>query len=974
MLDRLLFGISAYALPLALGLLTLWALVAWPHLYPQVSGQPMSLQVAEDRGGRWDLDEALRRVDAAKPVTHWDTRLSTEPVWLRVLPTEEEAINNQVLEFPSRHAVDMTCWDATTRETLGRADRSAASGRLSLLKSGFSLTLLGLEPGTPIVCRIASVGPARVTVLQWSDPDLQSTVQQFHNYAGLLDGGLLILAMFVFITALINRNTTYVLFSAWLVVNLRMAALSAGWDFQWLGRSIPADWLQTMRLATVAVYYTTTITLFKTFFRDDLEKVGYQGLLRFAQWTCLPLLLLSVTLSFASFLPLIWISTGFNIGILVFFLVRILWLTRSTVAMWYGASICITLFASLYEVLSAALGIKGLIESVNSVTAALSSGLMASLAIAAQMKQEHDQRLEIQAELQHTYEAMPIGLFTLDLQGRFMSANPALVQMLGAPVLDAGHKDWFRHFSPGAWTRLHQQVHVQREVELEMEGARKAADERPRRYLVRATLARDKIEGSLQDVTEKSLATENLQFLANNDPLTKVLNRRGVEKLLDSAMAGLAGGKPLALAYLDLDRFKLINDLFGHSAGDEVLQQVCARVTGMLSGQMALGRVGGDEFVIVMPDTPIALAQLVCQGIVSTIGGTPYRVGERAFHVRGSVGLIEVSPGTSIKDAVATADRACREAKSGHNDGLVVFEKTSRVFLEHEAEMKLVEHLSSQAEIKGLFVEMQPIMSLRKPRASLNFEVLLRMKDENGNRIPTDRLITAGENSGRMGVIDRWVLAHTLEWLRENRSALSATQFVCMNLSGASLNDERFIEDVFDALEANLEIASHICLEITESVALHDLDNTRRFINQVRQYGAKVALDDFGAGYTSFSYLKDLPGDLLKIDGSFIVNMNQHPANIAIVEAIVNLAQNLGMKTIAEWAEDMETVQTLAEIGVDYVQGFVVARPQPPAAILQARSSADFVNDKDMAGLLDALEKITSTPDLFLGTSDSPVH
>ena len=159
---------------------------------------------------------------------------------------------------------------------------------------------------------------------------------------------------------------------------------------------------------------------------------------------------------------------------------------------------------------------------------------------------------------------------------------------------------------------------------------------------------------------------------------------------------------------------------------------------------------------------------------------------------------------------------------------------------------------------------------------------------------PADRLISAGENSGRMGVIDRWVLSNTVQWLSRHKKHLKNTQFVCMNLSGASLNDEKFIQDVFSTLEENIHIAKHLCLEITESVALHDLQNTRRFIDQVRQYGAKVALDDFGAGYTSFSYLKDLPGDLLKIDGSFIVNMNQHPANIAIVEAIVAVVARLG--------------------------------------------------------------------------------
>ena len=196
-----------------------------------------------------------------------------------------------------------------------------------------------------------------------------------------------------------------------------------------------------------------------------------------------------------------------------------------------------------------------------------------------------------------------------------------------------------------------------------------------------------------------------------------------------------------------------------------------------------------------------------------------------------------------------------------------------------------------------------------------------------------------------MGTIDRWVLTTTLNWIQAHLPRLAQTRFVCMNLSGSSLNDEKFIQDVFDLLEQHRDIAPRLCLEITESVALRDIEKTRLFIDQVRAYGAKVALDDFGAGYTSFSYLKDLPSDLLKIDGSLIVNINHHPANVSIVEAIVNLGRNLGMKTVAEWAEDHAAVQTLAEIGVDYVQGYAVARPLDPARLLQANSSASFIQD-----------------------------
>jgi EAL domain-containing protein (putative c-di-GMP-specific phosphodiesterase class I) len=235
----------------------------------------------------------------------------------------------------------------------------------------------------------------------------------------------------------------------------------------------------------------------------------------------------------------------------------------------------------------------------------------------------------------------------------------------------------------------------------------------------------------------------------------------------------------------------------------------------------------------------------------------------------------------------------------------------------------------------------------------------------------------AGEASGRMSVIDRWVLTSTLAWLDKHQDQLRSTRFVCMNLSGASLNDEKFLADVYELLEKNRHLVGQICLEITESVALHDIDNTRRFVNKVRRIGARVALDDFGAGYTSFSYLKEFTADLLKIDGSFIVNMNKHPANIAIVEAIVNLAKNLGMKVIAEWAEDNATVQTLTDIGVDYVQGFIVSRSQHPDKLLLAQSSASFIKDEELAHMMSLVGKTdvaVAQVDLFVDATANRLH
>jgi diguanylate cyclase (GGDEF)-like protein len=964
-LEQLLYVFSTYALPLVIGLVSLLALLAWKTQYPSTEPRQLKIQVIQEAAVTLEPAEVLARLRGQPLQPFHDTRLSETPVWFTFVAPKSTEQTPLMVEFPSRHAMDLACWDTSTLSPLGTGNRQGASGNISTIRAGFALELSpALHDDAQVLCRSSAIGPARLSALQWPAADLKMSELEFHRKSGLLDGGILILAGFILITALINRNGLYVLFAAWLVMNLRMASLSAGWDTQWLGNTVPQDWLIQARSVTLTLYYILTLTLFTSLFKEDLSLVGHKFFVRIAQWTCVPLLVLSVSLPYASFLRLIWIVAGIGIAALIFLLVRILQKTNSRVAIWYGTAISITLVASLYEVLAAALGIKGLIGSVNSVTAALSSSLLTALAIAEHMRLEHEQRLQVQAELAHTFEAMPIGLFTLDQQGRFLSANPALLAMLSQNLLRNGGTSWHQYFEEGAWSRLHALIFKNNQVEMEIDGRAHAGGATPKRFLVKATLARDRIEGSLQDITEKSRATTELEFLANHDSLTKILNRRGIEKALSEAIARQSEGQPLAVAYLDLDRFKLINDLFGHGAGNEVLQQVCGRVSDMLSRELHFGRVGGDEFIIVFPATPITLAAVICRSLIDVLGNQPYRVGDNAFNVRCSIGLVEVSPGMQFNDVMSTADRACREAKTTSGPGLVVYEKHAAAFQQHEAELKLIALLATPSATDGLYLEMQPIMSLKAPHASLNFEVLLRMRDPQGKQVNTEHLIKAGEASGRMGMIDRWVLTTTLAWLNAHEAQMKHTKFVCINLSGASLNDEEFLGEIYTMLEQNPHLLDKLCLEITESVALHDLDNTRRFVDKVRGYGAKVALDDFGAGYTSFSYLKEFKADLLKIDGSFIVNMNQHPANIAIVEAIVSLANNLGMKVIAEWAEDNATVEMLTEIGVDYVQGFAVARSQHPDKLLTAESSASFIQDEQLAHFVGLISKANPMPSI----------
>jgi len=953
-MDAVLRLFAYYLVPVGIGVVSVIALLFWHNQYSATQDVGLTLQVLAQQPAPETPVLALAGLRQHPPIEAYDTRLSEEPVWFSFTPVQRSP-GGDVIEFPSRHAVGIECWDAASLQPVGAASRERSQGALDIAKAGFALKLQALP--AQLLCRARFVGPARLSVRQWSAAEFATSIEQYHRKSGLLDGGMIVLALFVLITAMINRQRLYLLLAGWLILNLRVGALSAGWDIQWLGQVVPAQWLLPSRSVTMTAYGILTLMLYQELLREHLTGLRYMLPMRVVQWLSLPMLAAAVFLPYHMYLPIMWVLVMCCFTLMAVGLLGVVVVTPSHAASWFAASFVVTFLGAVSEVLSAALGMRELVGVINSVTAALASSLLAALAVAEQMRMETEKRTEAQEKLEHAYEAMPVGLFSLDMYGHFLSANPAMLGMLGVAAIDPGRTGWRQFFTEHSWIDLHEQVHVQSEAEMQV-----ASRDGARCFRVNATLARGRIEAVLQDVTEKVRAVEQLHFLANHDPLTKVLNRRGIEQVFEAAAQPDSGGKPQTMAYIDLDRFKLINDLFGHEAGDEVLRQVCERIGQMLGAAQQVGRVGGDEFVIVMPDTAIPLATLVCRGIVERIGGIPYRVGDKAFHVRASIGLLEVAPGMAMKDAVSTADRACREAKAGHHEGLVIYKRGSAAFMERENELNLVARLAGPGATEGMYLEMQPIMSLAAPWGSLDFEVLLRMRDDEGRVAPTGPLIAAAEKSGRAGLIDRWVLATTLAWIEDNGAALAHTRFVCMNLSGASLNDERFVQDTLETLARYRHVAGRLCMEITESVALHDLDNTGRFIEQVRAFGVRVALDDFGAGYTSFSYLKQLPADILKIDGNFIVNINAHPANVAIVEAIVNLAGHLGMKTIAEWAEDAATIRTLAAIGVDYVQGYAVARAQAPEKMLGAASAAGFIKSEEVIKLVRTLGTPADAP------------
>jgi diguanylate cyclase (GGDEF)-like protein len=946
---------SMYVAPSVIALGTLVVMLWAPYQFDTTGTVPLSFPVIADRSATLQPEDAIGRLRDTVSTARFSTHLAETPFWFLLTAPALNSGGDTFIDLPSRHAQTLSCWWASPGfALLGAGDRHGTSGAMRFNKAGFALRLDEHAPHVPILCRGTFSGPAYITASASSGKKLYETTLDFQQSASLITGGLLMLAIFVFVTAIINHEWTYVIFAAWLVGNLRLSANAMGFDTEWMGRLIPPDHIALLRQFTFAAYYVLTTTLFVELFRNELKAIGQRWTLHAVRYGGCLLMAAAFTLNYAYFIPVLWTIGSFCILVLTYFLVQLVIKVRSRTVLWYVASMAVVLFATLSEVLAAAFGVKALAGMLSPVVTALSSSMLAAFAIAERMREERERRRQMQIELRNTYDVTPIGLFTLNEQSCFVRANPALHSMLGLPHQHDGTHRWPDYFAPGAEQALRELLERDDSASIEIEGSDDPKTG-ARRFSLRAIRANGFIEGSLEDVTDRSKAVERLHFLAEHDPLTGLLNRRGIEHAI-GRQCGESG--PWALAYLDLDRFKLVNDLFGHGTGDEILRHVAARLVERLGSHVPIGRIGGDEFVCVLANMAIDDAIARCRELVMALNSAPFHVDTRAFQLRGSIGVVECSQGERVQDALAYADRACRAAKRGGNARLVALRKGAPAFEERAAEIDLIETLGQSRLPEGLFLVMQPIMSMHAPAEALDFEVLLRLRMPDGSVATAAKLIAAAEDSGTIAAIDRWVLSTTLAWLSENCASLSNTCFVCVNLSGGSLNDEHFLDELFTLFSRYEDVVHYLCIEITESVALHDLEHTERFIARVHDMGAKIAIDDFGAGQTSFRYLKKLSADALKIDGEFVRTMCNHPADIAIVEAIITLARNLGMRSIAEWVEDLETLRALEELGVDYVQGFAIAKPQEAEDILAASSAASFVTNAELTRYLKAQQTL----------------
>ena len=433
------------------------------------------------------------------------------------------------------------------------------------------------------------------------------------------------------------------------------------------------------------------------------------------------------------------------------------------------------------------------------------------------------------------------------------------------------------------------------------------------------------------DISKESRLFRQLSYQASHDALTGLINRQEFENRLISALENSRANPSHthALLYIDLDQFKVVNDTFGHTAGDELLRQVMEVIQSNIRSTDILARLGGDEFGILLERCQGDQAMEIAEAIRAAIEAFRFTWQDTITNVRCSIGMYMVmSESPDAATIMSFADVACYSAKEMGRNQIHRYQDDDGS-VRHE-EMKWVSRITSAVEENRFELYFQPIIGIGKNKAQSrgHYELLLRMRDENGGIVGPDQFIPAAERYNLMSTLDRWVIREALTQLADKTPDSGKAHFtLAINLSGTSLSEDRFLEYVINELQKHTLPDGAICFEITETAAISNLSRVVHFMKTLKKVGCKFSLDDFGSGLSSFTYLKNLPVDFLKIDGQFIRNVADDLVDESMVRAINQVGNAMGIATIAERVETKEVLDKLSELGVEFAQGYYIARP-----------------------------------------------
>ena len=439
----------------------------------------------------------------------------------------------------------------------------------------------------------------------------------------------------------------------------------------------------------------------------------------------------------------------------------------------------------------------------------------------------------------------------------------------------------------------------------------------------------------IHDESVQRYLNRQLTFQATHDALTGLINRYEFERRLKNIISSQVKDQTInSLCYIDLDQFKLVNDTCGHTAGDELLKQITLLLQNKLDGTGTLARLGGDEFGLLLENCDINSAKTVAKELLEVIQQYQFNWSDNTFTIGASIGITQVPQNAiSCEEILSNADSACYLAKEGGRNRIQVFTEENDKLLTKQREMHWVSRINHALEENRFQLYFQEIMPLQGHEQSfiLHGEILLRMIDKEGDIVTPNNFLPAAERYNMITLIDEWVVEKAIAWLSSRKDKM----LISVNLSGMSISNRDFLNYIVSKIKLYKLNPELLCFEITETAAISHLSTAIHFMTVLKKLGCSFALDDFGSGLSSFSYLTSLPVDYLKIDGAFVMDIDKDPMHFAMVKSINEVGQVMGIKTIAEFAASEAIISNLRNIGVNHAQGYAVSRPVPLSSITQ---------------------------------------
>jgi len=557
---------------------------------------------------------------------------------------------------------------------------------------------------------------------------------------------------------------------------------------------------------------------------------------------------------------------------------------------------------------------------------------VASVRDIAERKEQEARLREAIERFERAFERAPIGMALVGLDGRWMKVNDALSritgysksELLALHFVDITHPDDLQ-----VGRSLFQECLAGKRDACSVEKRYVRADGRTIWIALSASVIHDQARNPLyivsqtQDITERREFEQRLSYLADHDSLTELYNRRRFESELERQVAtSRRYGEQAALVVLDLDHFKYLNDALGHKVGDRLIRHVGKVLKRRLRSSDILARPGGDEFAVVLPKVHLELARRLAVDFIAEIEQHPFPYDGHRYVLSASAGVVVLDEGTgSAEDALVSADIALYDAKQRGRNRVAVFSSETR--------QDVLTGLTWSQLLKEAFAQdhfvlhSQPIVSLKDGRIAMR-ELLIRMTAENGELVPPNRFLPAAAHFGYMPRIDRWVIAQAA-----HLAARHPGQCLAVNLAANTLAEAGLVAFIRRALEDAGADPADLVFEISEADVIANLDHARSVCEQLRAMGARIALDDFGSGFSGFSYLKAMQVDVLKIDGQFVKGLASSPVDQLIIEAILHVGKGMDLPTVAEYVTDEPVARLLREMGVTYGQGFHLGRPEP---------------------------------------------